>query len=152
MNYNSSMGPVDAGIQGMQQLAFQVADTNGAQRTTFDGSALTNIQPFLIQTNFIINQRYTNTYGCTITVSANVVLTTAAVVGESSLALMAVSSPLVGGWTNTFGVQTTGGSLAVSYTNVLSNYIPTNSPYWFTNTSSGLGDTVSVLGGQIKYP
>jgi hypothetical protein len=43
LNYNSSMGTVDAGIQGMQQLSFQLGDTNGAQRTTFDGSALTNL-------------------------------------------------------------------------------------------------------------
>jgi hypothetical protein len=119
---------------------------------TGNGVGITNIQPFLIQTNFLLTKQYTNTYGCTITVSASVVTTTAAVAGDSSIALMAVSSPLVGGWTNTVGVGTTGSSLAVSYTNVLSIYVPTNSPYWFTNTSSGAGDTVSVLGGQIKYP
>ena len=156
--YNPAYYQVSSSLlNGTNQMPFNLLepgffDTNGDRFLSFDGMNITNIQPFLIQTNFIINQRYTNTYGCAITVSANVVLTTAAVVGESSLALMAVSSPLVGGWTNTIGVQTTGGSLAVSYTNTLSNYIPTNSPYWFTNTSSGPGDTVSVLGGQIKYP
>ena len=136
------------------QMSLNAANGNWSVAGTMTGNGVgvTNIQPFLIQTNFVLTKQYTNTYGCAITVSANVVTTTAAVAGDSSIALMAVSSPLVGGWTNTVGVGTTGSSLAVSFTNVLSIYVPTNSPYWFTNTSSGAGDTVSVLGGQIKYP
>ena len=156
--YNPANYQISSSLQnstnGPQFVNFQYVtrDTNGNDLQTFDGSGWTNIQPFLIQTNFILTKQYTNTYGCAITVSANVVTTTAAVVGESSIALMGVASPLVGGWTNTIGVQTTGSSLVVSYTNVLSNFIQTNSPYWFTNTSSGAGDTVSIIGGQIKYP
>lgn len=117
---------------------------------TFPSSA---IQPIIIQTNFISGNLYSNTYGCGITVMAKIGNSVAAVNGASDMALVTTASPTIGGWTNDISYGTTiGVTIAMTYTNVLSLFVPTNSVYYFTNLSSGAGNSASVVGGQIKYP
>jgi hypothetical protein len=118
---------------------------------SFFGSGA-GIQPTFIQTNFVLNQTYTNAYGVGITIQANVVNTLAAVAGDSSIALIAAALPVNGGWTNYCSFQSGVTTVAASYTNCLSIYVPTNALYWFTNVSAGAGNSVSIVGGQIKYP
>lgn len=117
-----------------------------------NGGSLTNLQVTIIQTNFIIGKMYTNTYGSGITVTAKGVNTLSAVAGASDLMLAAAAFPSNGGWTNDLAIQSTALSIAMNYTNTISIFVPTNAAYWFTNASTGAGDSASVVGGQIKYP
>lgn len=108
-----------------------------------------NFGLFPIQTNFISGQLYTNGYRRPVQVQANVGITTAAVTGDAGMALWIISG--VGrGTTNYESISTTVAvSLAMSYTNQLGGFIPTNAIYTFTNISSGAGNSATLIGGQI---
>lgn len=108
-----------------------------------------NFGLFPIQTNFISGQLYTNGYNRPVQALANIGITTAAVTGDAGMALWIISG--VGrGTTNYESISTTVAvSLAMSYTNQLSGFIPTNAIYAFTNISSGAGNSATLIGGQI---
>ncbi len=108
--------------------------------------------PLLIQTNFIDGQRYTNNYGWPLMIDATIALNTAAVAGSANESLCIQSSPIVGGITNICAISTLTTSAALHYTNQISGFVPTNAIYWFTNLSTGTGNSGAVNGGQIKYP
>ena len=105
----------------------------------------TNTASFtLTQTNFISGQLYTNLTGRPILVSANATLTLAAVSGYASMELLAS-----GYLTNSSGMNSSASTIAESYTNTLSMFIPAGQKYTFTNLSSGSGNSAAVLGGQL---
>jgi hypothetical protein len=58
----------------------------------------------------------------------------------------------VGGITNLCAISTLTTSAVLHYTNQIGGYVPTNAIYWFTNLSTGSGNSATVNGGQIKYP
>lgn len=142
---------------------FKVGDTNVANVTstgisstlyTGNGAGLTNLPTSalglrLISTNFGNGQIYTNNYGSTILATANAVLVTAGVSGQACLQLRNNATLANGGATNYSALSTLVTSIATSYTNSISLLIPTNSVYTFTNTSTGAGDSATVIGGQI---
>lgn len=108
-----------------------------------------NFGLFPIQTNFISGLLYVNIYNRPIQVQANVGVTTAAVTGDAGMALW-IQSGLNRGTTNYESISTTVAvSLAMSYTNQLAGFIPTNAIYGFTNISSGAGNSAVLIGGQI---
>jgi hypothetical protein len=108
--------------------------------------------PVLMQTNFIDGQRYTNTYGWPLMIEATIILNTAAVAGSANESFCIQASPAVGGFTNVCAISTLTTSAALHYTNHISGFVPTNAIYWFTNLSTGTGNSGAVNGGQIKYP
>lgn len=125
--------------------------------TPNNGSGLNNLNASaivhkIIQTNFISGQVYNNTYGTAITVNGKTAQTTAAVTGDSDLSLRCDATPANGGWTNDNAIVTTVAvTLAMTYTNYISLEIPTNANWTFTNTSTGAGNTATIIGGQIRY-
>ena len=130
-----------------------VTNLTGVTLPVLNGGNLTNLQTILVQTNFGSGQLYTNNYGSGIVVMAKVANTVAAVTGASDISLRAIASPANGGWTNSIAFGTTVAvTIAMTYTNVLSIFVPTNAVYCFTNLSTGAGNTANVVGGQIKYP
>ena len=104
-----------------------------------------NVPFTTVQTNFVMNQYYTNKSGQMIMVSANAALTAAAASGDAQLDLMADQS---GGNTFTLlsrsGIGTTGSTIAESYTNAIVGVLSNNAVYYFTNTSSGAGDSATI--------
>lgn len=111
----------------------------------------TSINHTIIQTNFISGGKYLNTFGVPIQVSANAVLTTAGVAGSACLSLKTDALNVNGGATNQVAISTLLASIAMNYTNYISITVPTNSTYYFTNNSTGAGDSATVVGGQIYY-
>ncbi len=98
----------------------------------------------LIQTNFITDQLYTNSYGRMIQVSADAALTSASVAGMAQLSL-----EVPGQRTNRASVLTAIGVVTGVSTNAITPCVVTNlGTYKFHNTSSG-GDSAVVSGGQI---
>jgi hypothetical protein len=141
---NGDLGTVgDGGVLMRTNNGYQTVamPTGGA-------SASTNLST-IVQTNFISGAFYTNNYGVPLIVSANAVLTVAAVVGSPSLSLWIIAAPINGGVTNQSAMQSTALSIAMSYTNVIGGFVPTNAIWCFTNTSAGAGDVATVVGGQI---
>jgi hypothetical protein len=108
--------------------------------------------PVLIQTNFIDGRLYTNTYGWPLTVNASVIWNTASVAGYANESFCIQASPATGGVTNASAISTIVGSSVLHYTNSISGFVPTNAIYFFTNLSTGAGNSAAVKGGQIKYP
>jgi hypothetical protein len=148
---NTGSGNIDIGNTGLS------TDTNiirigYAQTQTYIAGVLLPPSPVLIQTNFIDGHRYTNNYGWPLMINAIVVLNTAGVVGSANESLCIEASPAVGGITNPCAISTLSTSAALHYTNYLGGFVPTNAIYWFTNLSTGSGNSASVNGGQIKYP
>jgi hypothetical protein len=127
-------------------------NSNGTTNYALSAVAvLTNITTsVLLQTNFISGQLYTNNYGTPLLVNALANNTVAAVNGDSELAIYVIASPANGGVTNYVSYGTTiGVTIAMTYTNVLSAFVPTNAIYYFTNLSSGAGNSATVSAGQI---
>jgi hypothetical protein len=144
-------GNIDIGNGGVP------TDTNiirigSGQTQTYIAGVLLPPSPVIIQTNFIDGQRYTNNYGWPLMINASVVLNTAAVTGSANESLCIEASPSVGGVTNLCAISTLTTSAALHYTNHIGGFVPTNAIYWFTNLSTGSGNSASVTGGQIKYP
>ena len=138
---------------GLNLTNLNVTNLTGVTLPVLNGGNLTNLQTILVQTNFGSGQLYTNNYGSGIVVMAKVANTVAAVTGASDISLRAIASPANGGWTNSIAFGTTVAvTIAMTYTNVLSIFVPTNAVYCFTNLSTGAGNTANVVGGQIKYP
>lgn len=93
----------------------------------------------------VSGQWYTNTTGVPLLVGANAILTETGVAGNASMSLN-IQSPF--GVTNIYGESTLITSLATSKTNFLSGVVPTNAIWYFTNSSSGVGDSATIIGGQ----
>lgn len=103
----------------------------------------TNTPSFtIVQTNFIDGGLNTNQTGRTILVTAPCKLTTTGVSGNASYSLL-----IPGSVTNTFGISTIVTSIAMSYTNAISGFVPAGVVYTFTNTSTGAGDSAAILNG-----
>lgn len=118
-----------------------------------DGSLVTNIQSTniirtLTQTNIVIGQLYTNTTSGYRTICGlSAALVEAAVAGRSSVQV-AVS----GQFTNTLlaAITSAVGTIVGSDTNALPTIIvPSGSTYKFTDTSTGAGNSATLVGGQI---
>lgn len=147
-------GQFDAGLVQQNWRLFGAAafmSANGANFTNatnvnlilVNQLAATNIAFTLTQTNFILNQVYTNTNTAPIQVSAMATIVTTGVSGNAGIALRVVNVQ-----TNTVGLNTLVTSIAMNYTNMLSGFVPSLGVYTFTNISSGAGDSASVSGGQ----
>lgn len=95
----------------------------------------------IVNTNWILGGKYSFPYP--IQVSANACLTASAVAGSCDLEL-----EIIGNTTNRSAVQTTALSVAGSYTNFISGFVPANATFDFTNRSSGAGDSATINGGQ----
>jgi hypothetical protein len=126
------------------ELIYQTSGSHWILNAPATSIAATNIAFALIQTNFISGALYTNLNSVPIQVSANAVLTPAAVAGETSLALQ-----ISGGVTNTVGFSTLITTLVMVQTNGISGFVPAGSTYTFTNLSSGAGNSATVQGGQL---
>jgi hypothetical protein len=98
----------------------------------------------IIRTNFISGFWYTNYTDYPFTVSANAVLTEAAVAGRSELNLW-----IPGMVTNYSSDLTTAGTVARSMTNIIDGFIPAGAGYTFTNQSTGAGNSATPFNGQI---
>lgn len=104
----------------------------------------TNVASFILtQTNFISGKVYTNLTGRPLQVTATAQLITAAVAGNAQLSLL-----ISGYLTNTVNESTLGASPATTNTYFIGGIVPAGRTYSFTNTSSGTGDSATVLGGQ----
>ena len=141
MNYNSSIGPGDAGIQGMQQLAFQVADTNGAQRTTFDGSALTN-QSVSYFTNFVSGLTQTNTGTKTMTWKIPVVVSSPATTLGNAEVDAQLQLPAGGAFVSIGEVSIAGGATSI---------IATNKDTLVFDVPPGWGFQVTIIVSGVNY-
>lgn len=106
----------------------------------------------ITHTNFVLNQRYTNTSGVLNIISGDAVLTVAAVNGVASLSIMVDQA---GGNTmalservaeDTTTVVTVPGTMTNNFFTVVSN----NATYYLTNTSSGAGNGVTIAAGTGK--
>jgi hypothetical protein len=150
-NLTTGSGNIDIGNVGISTDTNTIRIGSGQTRT-FIAGVLLPPPSVLIQTNFIDGQRYTNTYGWPLMINATVVLNTAAVVGAANESLCIQASPAVGGITNLCAISTLTTSAVLHYTNQIGGYVPTNAIYWFTNLSTGSGNSATVNGGQIKYP
>lgn len=117
------------------------ANVNGNSITNLTG---TNINFNLVRTNFTLGQLYTNTTGNMIGVSATLTITTAAILGKSEAQLQ-----VTGLVTNVISIPTVLLGLAASYQNGLNAFVPSGSVYSFVNTSTGSGNGVSLILGQI---
>lgn len=118
-----------------------------------DGSGITNVQASniahtLTQTNIVIGQLYTNTATAPVQICGlAAALVEAAIAGRAS-----VSVGISGQFTNTplAAITAITGTVVGSDTNALPTYIvPAGSTYKFTDTSTGAGNSVTLVGGQI---
>ena len=97
----------------------------------------------LTRTNFISGQRYTNGTGRILTASMTVHLTNAAVLGVAQMDMV-----ISGIRTNTFSSSSLLTSLAGYSRGMLSDIINTNEVFWFTNTSTGVGNGATPVSGS----
>lgn len=127
-----------------------------------DGSGLSNILVSdvvgtttngltIIPTNMVLNTIYTNLYGYPVIVQAvSVVYTEASGAGRSSLTLSLTNNGI---GTNINSSQVTAVGIA---TGAMTNSFPTftvtnNGTFVFTDTSSGVGNSAAVVGGQWVF-
>lgn len=150
-NITTGGGNIDIGNAGLATDANIIRIGDG-QTQTYIAGVLLPPPPVIFHTNFIDGQRYTNTYGWPLSINATVVLNTAAVAGTANESLFIEASPSVGGSTNASAISTITSSAVLHYTNNLAGFVPTNAIFWFTNLSTGTGDSAAVIGGQVKYP
>lgn len=125
----------------------QVAEWNGSAWVPSDVQGVT-VPTTITPTNFILNQKYTNTSGSVQLVDATVSLTTAIVSGQSSLSLYADQT---GGTTFTIQDQakiTTVASAALTDYRNLIGALSNNAAYYFTNDSTGAGNTSAIVSGS----
>jgi hypothetical protein len=101
---------------------------------------------FIISTNYISGQFYTNNYPNNISILANVSLNKAAVSGNATMALW-----IVGISTNATGDNTTALTVADSSDfRQLAGYIPGGCSFVFTNTSTGSGNSSALFRAEVK--
>lgn len=131
--------------------AAHYVDGTGAYTTPAGNATLT--PSTITQTNFVLNTVYNNGSGAINVLKASVAVTTAAVSGDASLDLMCDQS---GGSAyallSRVGIGTTVGvTLAMTYTNTLSGSVSNGANYYFTNSSTGAGNSSSIVPftGQI---
>lgn len=99
-------------------------------------------------TNFVSGLLLTNFYPHPIEVSCAVKITTAsATAGSSNLRIDATTPGGTMATLASIGAQTTASTLADNYTNYIRAYIPAGWQYWFTNTSTGSGNSATIVGG-----
>lgn len=105
---------------------------------------------YLVDTNFILNQIYTNTVGTPVLVRGAVVITTAAVAGSSELDLMVDQTQ-----SGTFVAKgscklltSIAAALAGTSQFDISGVVSNNATYYFTNSSAGVGDSSALLTGS----
>jgi len=103
----------------------------------------------IINTNFVINQVYSNSFTKDIQLSGvSAVLTEAIVAGSSVLDLFVNNARFA-----TVSELTTVATLAALKTNSFPTVmIPNRGTWFFTNTSSGAGNSSALIGGQIFVP
>lgn len=125
----------------------QVPKWNGSAWAATDVQGVT-IPATITGTNFIANQFYTNKSGSVQLLDASIALITAGVSGVAAMDLMVDQS---GG--NTFAladrlaISTLITSLAMNFTNNIACALSNNAVYYFTNTSSGSGDSSAIVPG-----
>jgi len=104
--------------------------------------------PTITQTNFVANTVYTNKSGSVQLLDATVALITTGVSGAAAMDLMVDQS---GGNTFTLAdrlaISTAVTTIAMNYTNNLFSSLSNNACYYFTNTSSGAGDSSVIVPG-----
>lgn len=125
----------------------QVPEWNGSSWVPSDVQGVT-IPNTLTKTNFVLNTVYTNTSGSMELLSSSVSLLTAGVNGSASLDLMAdqsggTSFALLG----RVGVNTFITGLAQNFTNTIYGAVSNAATYYFTNSSSGAGDSSLIVSG-----
>lgn len=120
-----------------------------------DGSHLTGIptnNASASVTNFVLNQVYSNGSGGMILVGSSVQLTVAGVAGQATMSLM-VSNAGSAGYVmvSTNGVGTVITSIAMPYYQEMVGVVSNQSTYYFTNTSTGVGNSGSLVAGTGWY-
>lgn len=102
----------------------------------------------ITQTNFVLNQLYTNLTGGGIAVHALASLTTAAVAGSSEMDLMVAQTgstfAMIDGPKLITSISAVTGAMQFG----LNGSVQTNGVYYFTNSSSGAGDSSSIISGS----
>lgn len=136
------------------------SDANGNMVWTNAASLLN--PSTMTQTNFVLNTVYSNATANPVLVSATAFLVTAAVNGDCALDLMYSTT---GGANYTLAARaaiatTLAGALTLPITNCVSAVFTNLGSYYFTNTSSGAGNSaglvagtgqISVIGGTSSY-
>lgn len=123
-----------------------VTNVNASQIT---GSITANqIYTPITQTNFVLNQLYTNLTGGGIAVHALASLTTAAVSGSSEMDLMVAQTgstfSMIDGPKLITSISAVTGAMQFG----INGSVQTNGIYYFTNSSSGAGDSSSIVSGS----
>lgn len=102
----------------------------------------------MTQTNFVLNTIYTNANANPVIINVSTFLNVAAVSGAAEVDLM--YSP-TGGTSYTAvarsSIQTIITSLAMAYTNSIAAVVTNQGNYYFTNTSSGSGNSAGLVSG-----
>lgn len=140
-NYGSVYGVNQTNTSTIQAALFV---GNGAGITN-----ITSIASTTTQTNFILGTIYRNTSGNIQLLTGDAALTVTGVSGRSSLTIM--MDPL-GGTAFAEGarsaIQSTALSVAMSYTNSMTCAVTTNATYFWTNDSTGAGDSALLTAGS----
>lgn len=105
-----------------------------------------------IYTNFGLAQNYTNNTGNSIVVQAGVTNTSAAVAGQTYIALVVSNANAMNWTTNSMaGTTTVLTSIGMTYNDSLSGVISNGGVFYFTNISSGTGNSASLSTNQMYY-
>lgn len=132
-------------LNATQKFTGAITATNAGNNIAVNSSSIVHT---LSQTNILINQLYTNTTsGPFMVVGVAAALVEAAVAGRAS-----VQVQISGQFTNTplASITSAVGTIVGSDTNALPSYVvPSGSIYKFTDTSTGTGNSVTLVGGQI---
>jgi hypothetical protein len=124
------------------------ASITGAGNLIYSNATAVALAPTITQTNFVSGQLYTNNTGKPIYVQAHTALTVAAIAGAAEMDLKIDQS---GG--NTFTVvspakvTTLITSLVVTDNRMVCGWVANGGVYSFTNTSTGIGNSSSVVAG-----
>lgn len=114
----------------------------------------TEVASTMVRTNFVLNQVYTNTSVQPILIKADTFMITAAVSGDCALDLMySVSGGTGYTLLSRVAIATTiAGGLALPITNTICGIVTNLASFYFTNTSSGVGNSAGLVGnGTGQY-
>lgn len=137
-------------VMVLSNLVYGASGTSTGQLCWVEGATIgaTVIASAMIQTNFVLNQIYTNDTGSALFVRASAIALITGVAGTASLDLMV--SPAGGtSWSNAsrFSVSSLLTSLAATNSGEVSAIITNTGSYYFTNSSVGTGDSASLAIG-----
>ena len=126
-----------------------VSTVTNVSASQITGSIAANqIYSPITQTNFVLNQLYTNSSGGGISVHALASLTTAAVAGSSELDLMVAQNgstfSMIDGPKLITSISAVTGAMQFG----INGSVQTNGVYYFTNSSAGAGDSSSIVSGS----